>query len=538
MTTYYVRKTGSDAAAGTSPATAWLTIGKALGAAGISSGDTVHFGGGTYREATTVAMVSAVAETFVVGDYTGQYTGDAGGVIWSAYTTNDTTAPSTSPTMTFNGRDYLTFTNITFVGGSSSNAGCVMLDAIASTSTNITFRSCAFNAGNTLTGRCVDVHVLTQINAAILFDRCIFFGFPGSGNGTLKVQLQNGAAGADYDCGVRATSCLFYGNAVNVGIDGAGNTYQGGGVDLLHSTVIGGNAYVVGVSSANVSDTVSGTVYNCFLAGSGLGTAALVATTSGQIVENYNWIGAGTARSNVNIGANSISNGSVAPLLEFGQAALEGRAHRMPMEPAAGSPLLTFANDTTIPATDLLGRPRPSGGGIAGSFGIGALARGNTFTKNTGTVRTGTNSIACTGPAVQDFIVPVAAAATTITCYVQWDATYAGTKPRMSVLNGGSAGVTDATATATGASGSWEQLSLSFTPTSIGYVTIRLQSSDTNGGGAMFVDDFAATQLDITSFDHFRLGEPLPLMMTTAAGTANGGGSGGDYSSFASDLAS
>ena len=46
MTTYYVRATGSDGAAGTSAGTAWLTIGKALGAAGIASGDTVYVGAG------------------------------------------------------------------------------------------------------------------------------------------------------------------------------------------------------------------------------------------------------------------------------------------------------------------------------------------------------------------------------------------------------------------------------------------------------------------------------------------------------------
>ena len=62
MTTYYVRTTGNNASAGTSPATAWATLTKALGASGIASGDTVYVGAGTYRETVTVAMTSPTAE--------------------------------------------------------------------------------------------------------------------------------------------------------------------------------------------------------------------------------------------------------------------------------------------------------------------------------------------------------------------------------------------------------------------------------------------------------------------------------------------
>ena len=49
-TTYYVRVSGDDGDDGLSPAAAWATIGKALGASGISSGDTVYIGAGVYRE--------------------------------------------------------------------------------------------------------------------------------------------------------------------------------------------------------------------------------------------------------------------------------------------------------------------------------------------------------------------------------------------------------------------------------------------------------------------------------------------------------
>jgi hypothetical protein len=156
--------------------------------------------------------------------------------------------------------------------------------------------------------------------------------------------------------------------------------------------------------------------------------------------------------------------------------------------PTAGSPLLGFG---TTPATnfDLLGNPRP-GGGASALVSIGAYERSNTFAREVTTVKTGANAISALGPAIQDFQLPVDATSTTVTVYTYWDGTYAGTKPSMSVRMGGECGVADATDTATGAAENWEQLSLNFTPTAAGVVTIRLTSSDTNGAGKTIFDDF------------------------------------------------
>jgi hypothetical protein len=74
MATYHVSPYGDDSnnGLGGDPTDAtnrpWLTLTKALGAAGISSGDTLYIAPGVYREAVTVAMTSAVAETFIIGD--------------------------------------------------------------------------------------------------------------------------------------------------------------------------------------------------------------------------------------------------------------------------------------------------------------------------------------------------------------------------------------------------------------------------------------------------------------------------------------
>ena len=82
MATYYVRRSGNDASAGTSAGAAWATIGKALGASGIASGDTVYIGAGIYREAVTVGFTPS-GTTSVIGDVDGAKTGDAGEVRWT-----------------------------------------------------------------------------------------------------------------------------------------------------------------------------------------------------------------------------------------------------------------------------------------------------------------------------------------------------------------------------------------------------------------------------------------------------------------------
>ena len=72
MATYYISNWGSDSNNGLGPDPThasnkpWLTIAKALGAAGIASGDTVYLCPGTYRELVTVNMTSATVETKVV----------------------------------------------------------------------------------------------------------------------------------------------------------------------------------------------------------------------------------------------------------------------------------------------------------------------------------------------------------------------------------------------------------------------------------------------------------------------------------------
>ena len=70
MTVYYVRNDGSDLNTGTlsNTAGAWKTLTKALGASGISGGDTLYIAPGVYRETIEVGFASTGSTTYVYGD--------------------------------------------------------------------------------------------------------------------------------------------------------------------------------------------------------------------------------------------------------------------------------------------------------------------------------------------------------------------------------------------------------------------------------------------------------------------------------------
>ena len=86
-------------------------------------------------------MTSATVETQIIGDIEGRYFGTSGDIILSAYLLNDETLPSSTSLLNLNGRDFLTFKNITFIGGSAQDA---TIKATTTTFTDIKFLNCSF----------------------------------------------------------------------------------------------------------------------------------------------------------------------------------------------------------------------------------------------------------------------------------------------------------------------------------------------------------------------------------------------------------
>ena len=497
MTTYYIDSVnGSDSNNGLGPDASavtnkpWKTIAKALGASGMASGDTAYLSpAGPFREVVTVAMTSPTVETKIVGDpanaqgfkTSGGALVASGPVVWTAYTTNDTTAPSGSPCLSLATRNHLTFQYIAFQGG-TGNPSCVSTGTGAH---DLTFRDCFFSAGPTGSNNLFQSTTSPGVACNHTFDRCIFAGGGGgSSNGSIQYSLALHTA--DYNINVTIQNCLFIANlqAIRTGGTGSGSG-KAGGFTINNCTFWAQNTCVQ-IADASFSTTFPMAFIGCFF----FSNQCLSANTLGQITEDYCVFASGSPRSNVNTGTHSKTTYS--PLLQLGQELFFGQTLRPAFSPVASSPLLAFGGTSGL-TVDLANRRRPAGGAGSG-LSVGAYERHNSWGQETGTVRTGSNAISITGPGDHDFNVPVDNGHShTLTVYVRWDSTYAGTKPQMQIVNGEEAGVAAATATATGSANNWEQLTLSFTPTANGVVTVRIVSNDTNGAGHAYADDLQLT---------------------------------------------
>ena len=270
MATYYVRPDGNNANAGTGPATnqAWQTLTKALGATGIASGDTVYIAPGSYNESVTIGMTSATATTSVIGDPTAsQFTGvTAGPVLWTVYT-----SAGASPTLTSiiaTSKNYLSFQNIIFDGGTVQ----------FTTSTNTSFINCQFT--NTSIGTSSNMLVLTSPTSTALaatINRCSFIG------GYYAIRLTGGNV-ADT---TSVTNCLFL-------------AHTGGGIGQTNCQITYfNNSFLFcengGIDNAGGNASFKSNASNCLFYNGGY---AIYSDTSNVFTQTYNRFIANTANVN------------------------------------------------------------------------------------------------------------------------------------------------------------------------------------------------------------------------------------------------
>jgi hypothetical protein len=337
MATYYVRNDGSNANAGTGPATnqAWQTVTYALANATLTSGvNTIYIAPGVYRETPTVTITPSITQTLVIsGNPTAsQFSGVTPGAVKITNFTSDTTDPTSSNVLTISGKTYITIENIFFEQYSTSGVLYMILGA--SNPDYITIQKCVFSGqdNGTLRANGVSISSSTTINQ-ITITKCMF-----SRNYTALDFTSSASAGTAQN--VACLGSLFMGCDYGVYLGGSGL-----GRTVYNCTFVFADRFGVLAASAQ---TGGNSVYNCLFYGGG------VALTGPGIVENYNRMISCTPRTNVSpSGANSATTGISG--LDIGYGLLNGITNLQMFSTLFGSPNTAFGTSTGAPANDLYG---------------------------------------------------------------------------------------------------------------------------------------------------------------------------------------
>jgi len=468
MTTYYCGPGGSDANAGTSWALRKLTL-AGLVAVATTAGDIGRIGAGIYRETLTTGAAGSAGNLIrFLGDPTGEFTDNAGGLVQISGSANDTSATRANAISC--GHNYVEFADMHLYG---VTAWCFTTTANASHGklTRISYDAWGTAQSVHITGTATDW--ILDTGHFIIYAQAAADPTAGS-----SIQIDTG--------GNAATTISNY-----VGIVGA----TGVGATTPSTVGIGVRANSSGVKA-----------YNCTIIGPEYGMYADTTTANGFQFFNCNLIGCiqgfrdrqdncqnsnnnyYQCSQNANSAATQTNTTTNPPLMA--PPPMNAFGLRLPFAAYGLLPQSALravgGAGASPPTTDLYGMPRPQGLGAD----IGAV-QGNSVPYRDTTTLHGANasSIAIPGRGYVDFEVPcTSGTAVTVSCYAAWDNNAnIGSKPMLSLL--ASNGITQQDSIATG-TGGYEALSVTATPTSSGILIARVwnRSTYTSAINAYFSD--------------------------------------------------
>lgn len=287
MATRYCGPGGNDANDGLSYANRKLTL-NGLEDSPVQAGDVCYIAPGTYRETLTVDVSgSAGSPITYIGDYTGANTDGTGGVVRITGSDNDQTAARQYGINCTAQRNYRTFRGFAL----DMYTGYYVTGGLATSGTNWIVEQCYFGISDAAAAYSIVCGGANQ--AAWTVRNCYFM----TGRSALSVWFYHNADVSD--CGHVVENCIAIGTGSTIGAAIMSSSVGGITVRNCNLYAFGYGVQVAAALAAGQTVTVNNCTFQAM-------NVALVATTLGEIVENYNaFTSVSAARSNVAVGANS-----------------------------------------------------------------------------------------------------------------------------------------------------------------------------------------------------------------------------------------
>jgi len=362
MATYYVRTDGNDAntGLGSTTALAWCTVQKALGAAGIGSGDTVYIAPGVYRENITIAGTYSAA-TYIIGDPTAaQFPDVAQGLVrLTNYLTLDTAAGS-GTIMSSGNKNYLNISYLYFDGSAT------MLSLGASAECVI--ENCAFIGSSAASSVGVIAGISPGVTINHTIRKCIFM----VGSAAISYGFGFGSS-SDWSVGLTVQDCVVIGGTgIRTARTAGAPSLQGGGINVYNCYI---QSCTVGVFFDTGDATYPPSVMNCIIANCTTGLSGRLGAAG---VQNYNRIiGCTTTLTNFSTGANTVTVGPV--MVDIGMSQLFGLSAKQTWFSALpGSLNIGFGDPTGALTTDLFGATWFNGGSDPDAGALTSIQLSNT----------------------------------------------------------------------------------------------------------------------------------------------------------------
>jgi hypothetical protein len=335
MATYYVKPSGSDAANGLTPGTAWASIGKIFAAASpVTGGDTVYIAPGAYRELITAAQTAWTSTVNIIGDPTASLVSwggiQPGKVRFTSLISGDTSNASSSVMFTASSRGFMAWQNVNFEG---------LLNITSSGNTS--FTRCAFIwATNTSVINTPIVTMGFGTTSNYTFTKCIFDSRANNNNGGLWITIDNNT---DHNCNINDCLFSFGGFRIYGGVSTVANN-----INIYNCTFTGGSSGFYGINTGNGSRIATFT--NCFFLG--CAQAAQATGTSNILIQYSRAILCSIFTTNVSQSNNAV-NGAIG--VDLGENILFGLTAQPYLSTLQGYANSAFGISSGAPASDMYG---------------------------------------------------------------------------------------------------------------------------------------------------------------------------------------